>query len=92
MLRNHRLEMFNETYTPTENDKKILAALKQGRDENMPWGRANRVWLSEQTGLDKGNTEYSLRNLTNAGWIQRPARGLYEFVEDPREEAEAIDE
>lgn len=77
--------MVNEKYEPTDNDEKILNALKQGQEENKPWGRANRVWLSEQTGLDKGTTEYSLRNLLNAGWIERPARGLYEFVRDPRE-------
>lgn len=77
--------MVNEHYEPTENDERILEALKKGRDEGEPWGRANRVWLSEQTGLEKGNAEYSLRSLHNAGWIARPARGLYEFVEDPRE-------
>lgn len=81
----HRQEMVNENYTPTDNDEKILDALKAGREVGEPWGRANRVWLSEQTGLDKGNAEFSLRSLNNAGWIQRVARGLYEFVEDPRE-------
>ncbi|RDZ50419.1 hypothetical protein C5B91_21290 [Haloferax sp. Atlit-10N] len=77
--------MPNEHYEPTEDDELILEALKQGRESGQPWGRANRVWLSEQTGLNKGSAEYSLRNLTSAGWIERPARGLYEFVVDPRE-------
>lgn len=86
MMSTHRPEMVNENYTPTDNDEKVLAALKNGREEGEPWGRANRVWLSEQTGLDKGNAEFSLRSLNDAGWIQRVARGLYEFYEDPREE------
>ena len=77
--------MVNESYSPTDNDERVLEALKEGRDQRKPWGRANRVWVSEQTGLDKGTAEYSLRNLLNAGWIRRPSRGLYEFVEDPRE-------
>lgn len=83
--------MVNTNYTPTDNDEKVLEALKDGRTQGDPWGRANRVWLSEQTGLDKGNTEFSLRSLTDAGWIQRVARGQYEFVDDPRESNEEVD-
>lgn len=79
--------MVNENYNPTDNDELVLDAFKGGRDTNDPWGRANRVWISEQTGLEKGNAEFSLRSLRNAGWIRRVARGLYEFVEDPREAA-----
>lgn len=77
--------MVNENYEPSENDEKVLNALKEGRDEGAPWGRANRVWISERTGLDKGNAEFSIRSLRDAGWITRVARGLYEFNEDPRE-------
>lgn len=82
-------KMVNENYEPTENDERVLDAFKQGRDSGNPWGRANRVWISEQTELDKGNAEFSLRSLNDAGWIQRVARGLYEFVEDPREDGNA---
>jgi hypothetical protein len=77
--------MVNENYEPTENDELVLDAFKQGRDDGKPWGRPNRVWISEQTDLDKRNAEFSLRSLNDAGWIQRVARGLYELVEDPRE-------
>lgn len=76
--------MVNEEYEPTENDELILETLKEGRKENKPWGRANPKWLIQETGLEKGSVEFSLRSLTNAGWIKRPARGLYEFAEDPR--------
>ena len=77
--------MVNEHYEPSDTDERVLEVLKEGRDEGIPWGRSNRVYISEKTGLDKGTAEYSLRNLLNAGWIRRPARGLYEFVDDPRE-------
>lgn len=33
--------MVNEEYGPTENDELILEALKEGRGEDEPWGRAN---------------------------------------------------
>lgn len=82
----HQPEMVNKNYTPTDNDEKVLEVLKDGRNQGEPWGRANPVWVTEQTGLEKGNAEFSLRSLRDAGWIQRVARGLYEFVEDPREE------
>ncbi|ADB60132.1 hypothetical protein Htur_1242 [Haloterrigena turkmenica DSM 5511] len=77
--------MVNERYEPTENDERVLNALKQGRDNNDPWGRANPRWLIDETGLEKGNIEFSLRSLRDAGWIKRVSRGLYEFVEDPRD-------
>jgi hypothetical protein len=79
-------DVVNEQYEPTENDDKVLEALKQGRESGDPWGRANPRWLIDQTGLEKGNVEFSLRQLTSAGWVRRVARGCYEFVADPREE------
>lgn len=80
--------MVNENYEPSDNDEKILAALKEGRESGYPWGRANPRYLVEETSLDKGNVEFSLRSLRAAGWIRRVARGLYEFAEDPREEGD----
>lgn len=79
----------NENYEPTEKDEQILAALKQGRDEGDPWGRANPRWLIDETGMEKSNVEFCLRSLRNAGWVRRPARGLYELVEDPRDRDES---
>ena len=77
--------MVNERYEPTENDELVLNALKQGRDSNDPWGRANPRWLIDETDLEKGNVEFSLRSLRDAGWIKRVSRGRYEFVEQPRD-------
>lgn len=80
-------QMVNENYDPSEKDERVLDALKDGREEGRPWGRANPRWIIDQTDLDKGNVEFCLRNLTSAGWVQRVARGLYELVDDPREGA-----
>lgn len=79
-------KMVNENYEPSDNDELVLEALKEGREEREPWGRANPRWLIDETGLEKGNVEFSLRSLRDAGWVERIARGLYELVEDPREE------
>lgn len=77
--------MVNEEYEPSENDELVLKSLKNGRQQDDPWGRANPRWLIDETGLEKGNVEFSLRSLRDAGWVRRVARGLYEFNEDPRE-------
>lgn len=79
-------KMVNEDYEPSENDELILAVLKDGREEEEPWGRANPRYLVDETGIKKGNVEFSLRSLKDAGWIKRVSRGLYELVDDPREE------
>lgn len=79
-------QMVNENYEPSEKDEQVLDALKKGRREGRPWGRANPRWLIDETGLNKGNVEFCLRQLSSAGWIKRTSRGLYEFVADPREE------
>lgn len=84
-MRTRFQRMVNEEYEPTENDELVLEALKEGRNEDEPWGRANPTWLIEKTELEKGTVEFSLRSLTSAGWIRRSVRGLYEFVDDPRE-------
>jgi hypothetical protein len=77
--------MVNESYEPTEKDELVLDALKKGRSNDEPWGRANPRWLINETGLNKSNVEFCLRSLRDAGWIERVARGLYELSEDPRQ-------
>ena len=75
----------NENYRPSEKDERVLDALKDGREDGEPWGRANPRWLIDQTGMEKSSVEFCLRSLRDAGWIRRIARGCYEFVDDPRE-------
>ncbi|KAB1198971.1 MULTISPECIES: MarR family transcriptional regulator [Haloferax] len=78
--------MVNEKYEPNEREDVILDLFKQGQDSGNPWGRVNPLYLREHSDLDKGQVEYALRNLTNAGWIKQLNRGgLYELVTDPRE-------
>ena len=77
--------MLNETFEPTEACEAVLDVFKQGRKTKGPWGRANPRYVIDETGLEKQNVEYQLRRLRDAGWIKKVARGLYEFVEDPRE-------
>lgn len=77
--------MVNENYELTAKDEQVLRALKDGRYEGRPWGRANPRWLVDKTDIERGNVEFCLRSLRNAGWIRRVTRGLYEFVDDPRD-------
>ena len=79
--------MVNQNYEPNEREEIILELFKEGKESGEPWGRANPQFFRERTDLEKGQVEYALRNLTTAGWIQRLNKGgLYEFVEDPRDE------
>lgn len=78
--------MTNENFEPTDECERVLAVFKEGRDSDGPWGRANPRYVIDRTGIDKPNVEYHLRRLNDAGWIRKVARGLYEFVGDPREE------
>lgn len=82
----HRPGMPNEDFEPTEACEDVLEVFKQDRDTGEPWGRANPKHIVNETGMDKPNAEYQLRRLNDAGWIRKIARGLYEFVEDPREQ------
>lgn len=77
--------MVNEVYEPDEREDEILSLLKEGCGNGDPWGRANPLYFRENSTLDKGQVEYALTNLRNAGWIRRVNAGLYELVEDPRE-------
>jgi hypothetical protein len=78
--------MVNENYEPNEREDKVLELFKNGRNSGEPWGRVNPLYVREHSKLDKGQVEYALRNLRNAGWIEQLNQGgLYEFVADPRE-------
>jgi hypothetical protein len=76
--------MTNEEYAPSENEEEILNVLKEGQGSSQPWGRANPLFLREQTGLNKQQVNYALRQLIAAGWVTKVTEGLYEFVDDPR--------
>jgi hypothetical protein len=84
---NADLPMVNENYEPNDREEVVLELFKEGRNSAEPWGRVNPLYLREHSELNKGQVEYALRNLTTAGWItQLKQGGLYEFVDDPRDE------
>jgi len=68
----------NEEYQPTENDEKVLSVLQEGR--------ANPLYIREESGLAKQRVNESLERLRSAGWARKVTRGLYELVGDPRED------
>jgi DNA-binding Lrp family transcriptional regulator len=71
--------MPNQDYEPDDNEEEqILQVLK---DE----GRANPLRIREQTDIRKEYVSRKLDNLVRAGWVRRVTRGLYEFVDDPRD-------
>jgi predicted transcriptional regulator of viral defense system len=70
--------MVNEEYEPTDTEEQVLAVMRE------EW-RANPYLIREETGLGKGTINTALSNLRAAGWIRRVTRGLYEFVDDPRD-------
>jgi len=71
--------MPNQDYEPDDDDEEqILQVLKQE-------GRANPLRIREQTDIRKEYVSRKLDNLVRAGWVRRVTRGLYEFVDDPRD-------
>jgi len=77
--------MPNQDYEPDDDDEEqILQVLKQE-------GRANPLRIREQTDIRKEYVSRKLDNLVRAGWVRRVTRGLYEFVDDPRDTEEDSD-
>lgn len=79
-----KTEMVNENYVPSDNEEKLLRVMKEGREQDKPWGRVNPLYLRERTGLNKQQVNYALNQLMAAGWVRKVTDGLYEFVSDPR--------
>ena len=71
-------QMVNPNFEPSENQEQVLEVFK---DEK----RANPLRIRHVTGLEKQRVNDALGSLVDAGWVRRVNRGLYEFVEDPRE-------
>lgn len=76
----------NESYEPGSREEQILDLLKEGRESNNPWGRVNPKYVTERTGMRRQYVSRALGSLEDAGWVRKLATGLYEFVDDPREE------
>lgn len=81
--------MLNENYEPNDREEAVIDLFKKGHDSDNPWGRVNPLFLRQNSSLNKGQVEYALRNLKNAGWIKQVNQGgLYEFVDDPRKDGQ----
>jgi len=74
----------NEDFAPDERQEQLLAVLVDGRDCGEPWGYATVKRFAEETGLRKQYVNRALNGLLGAGWVERPHRGLYRYVTDPR--------
>ncbi|MGQ5515399.1 MarR family transcriptional regulator [Halococcus saccharolyticus] len=70
--------MVNENFDPTGQQEEVLAVFK---DEH----RANPLRIRQATDMEKQRVNDALGSLVDAGWVKKVNRGLYEFVEDPRD-------
>lgn len=79
----------NEDHNPGDAEERVLEAFKHDRDEfgesRMSPGLIRTRLTEIGDSASKQNVNYALRQLTAAGWVEKVADGLYEFVEDPRE-------
>ncbi|MGB9963266.1 MarR family transcriptional regulator [Halobacterium sp. MBLA0001] len=78
--------MVNENFEPNDRQEAILDVLKDGRNENQPWGYANPKRLEEHLDTRRQYINRALQGLVDAGWIEKVNRGLYRYVNDPRED------
>ena len=81
--------MVNEEFDPSDRQETLLSVLKTGRDAGEPWGYATVKRFTEETDLRKQYVSREMEGLLGAGWVERPYRGLYRFVRDPREDSDA---
>jgi len=79
-------KMVNEDFEPNERQDEILSVLKEGRSKGEPWGYGNPKRFEEEIGDRKQYINRALTALVNAGWVEKVNRGLYRFVDDPRED------
>ena len=77
--------MVNEDFEPNDRQERILKVLKKGRKESNPWGYANPKRIEKELGIRRQYINRELSGLVDAGWIEKVNRGLYRFVDDPRE-------
>lgn len=75
----------NENYSPDDMEEKMLRVLTDERFEDNPWGYTTPSVAAEIVGTRRQYTSRALQNLVKAGWVEQVGRGVYRFVEDPRE-------
>jgi predicted HTH transcriptional regulator len=85
-------------YTSEEN-MKYQAMVEADKLDNLHWkiinelreGRCTPSYLSEETGESRQLISQRLRDLVMAGYAKKVHTGLYELVEDPREDTSGSD-
>jgi len=84
--------MTNEGHEPSEYEEQVLKVLKEGRAAtDHPWGYTTPSRVAERFNLPRQRVNEAINRLTAAGWIKQVEengtriRGLYIFVDDPRE-------
>jgi len=85
----------NEDHDPTTVEEFILDTFRYEQtttgESRMTPQLIKRRWNDEMEtgdvpGMSKQNINNGLNRLTAAGWVERVEQGLYELVDDPREE------
>ncbi|UXF50871.1 MAG: hypothetical protein HQRvContig02_37 [Haloquadratum phage sp.] len=74
--------MVNEHYEPDATEDAVIDVCR--RED-----RVNAPLVVAETDLERAAVNHALRDLATAGWIRKVARGLYEYVEDPRIDSES---
>lgn len=78
--------MVNSDFEPDDRQESILEVFKKGRMDNQPWGYANPKRLEVELSIRRQYIYRALQGLVDAGWVKKENRGLYRFVDDPRED------
>jgi hypothetical protein len=88
----------NRDHQPSAAEEKVLNVFKQERQQTgesrmtpkLIRDRAADIGLGDGDNQpSKQYVNYALKQLTAAGWVEKQSGGLYEFVEDPREDDNA---
>lgn len=79
--------MVNEEYQPSDKEEAVLEVLK---DEKRATNALIRERCDEFDSHGENVNNY-IRKLVAAGWVERYHKGLYDFVEDPREGSNAAE-
>lgn len=77
----------NEDHEPSDAQDRVLVVFKQEIEDHGE-SRMTPQLIRERMAKEpsKQYVNYALSQLTAAGWVRKIVDGLYEFVEDPRDE------
>jgi hypothetical protein len=80
----------NEDHQPGDAEDRVLDAMKHDvetyGESRMTPGLIRERLEEIDNRTSKQNVNYALGQLTAAGWVRKISDGLYEFVDDPRDQ------